>query len=359
MLPSSLDRVSSNILKAGYGYYHFSGAKRVVDTASSTKKQFQKLTQNIQDKAPEPNEALKWLRSTATSYAAFIPGAKTYVDSAFNDLDAVSANHGDEVEEIVQNAYKELKEATKSGMSIETATKSWEIVEKTISQLSSLASDSMGEILDNHPDLKEKVGGNIDQLKKLAENGGEDVKKELQKTYQQISDIIKGGVSAESIDKVKKLIQEKTEKLQSLGDEAWKKGMEQAKPYLDKSPQVKKIIEENADSLKSGNFSEILQKVKDAVSSGNTEDLQKWVKEKGEQAKDSGMGQSLEKYVKMIPGGSEIFPKLQKLQEVAKKHGDEAEKIMKGAYEDVQKVLEKRIGEAEKLGEKAKKDSKK
>jgi len=96
------------VFAAGYGYYHFSGAKTIVNAASNTKAQFQKLTQNIQSQAPEPNEALKWLRSTASSYAAFIPGAKSYVDTAFDDLDKVHAKHSDEVEEIVQKVRLQL-----------------------------------------------------------------------------------------------------------------------------------------------------------------------------------------------------------------------------------------------------------
>ena len=94
------------VFAAGYGYYHFSGAKTIVNAASNTKAQIQKLTQNIQNQAPEPNEALKWLRSTASSYAAFIPGAKSYVDTAFDDLDKVHAKHSDEVEEIVQKVRR-------------------------------------------------------------------------------------------------------------------------------------------------------------------------------------------------------------------------------------------------------------
>jgi hypothetical protein len=83
--------------------------------------------------------------------------------------------------------------------------------------------------------------------------------------------VLAGGVGVGTIEKVKKLIQEKTEKIQKLGDEAWKKRLEQAKPYLDKNPKVKEIIESNADSLKNGDFSELFEKAKDAASSGNTE----------------------------------------------------------------------------------------
>lgn len=268
------------------------------------------------------------------------------MDSAFDDLDKVQQSHGKEVENIVNNAYEELKDATKSGMSVETASKTWEILEKTIKQLGELASDSASEILDNHPQLKEKVGGNLDQLKSMADNYGPEAKKQLDDTYQEITDMIKGGVSVDSINKVRQLIQDKTEQMKKFGDEAWKKGMEQAKPYLDKNPQVKEIVEENADSLKKGNFAELFEKVKDAVSSGNTEQLQQYAK------------QASEKYSKMMPSGDGIFSTLQRLQNVANDHGKEAEEIVKGAYEDIRKILETRIREAEKLAGKAGKNAK-
>lgn len=117
----------------------------MVNTASATKKQIQNLAAGLQDKAPAPNEALKWLRSTASSYAAFIPGAKGYVDTAFDDLDKVHEKHADEVEKIIQDAYKQLKDASKSGMTMETATKSWSIIETTMSKLGELAADSATE----------------------------------------------------------------------------------------------------------------------------------------------------------------------------------------------------------------------
>jgi len=243
-------------------------------------------------------------------------------------------------------------------MSVETATKSWEIVQDALGKLADLAADSANEILDNHPQIKEQVGGNLDQLKSMAQTGSDEAKKELDQTYQQIKDVLAGGVGVGTVEKVKKLIQEKTEKIQKLSDEAWKKGIEQAKPYFDKNPKLKQIVEENADSLKQGNFGELFEKVKDAASSGNTDALQDYVKDAGEKAKKSGVGQNIMQYAKMIPGGDEILPKLQKLQEVSKKRGGEAEKILKGAYKDIQDVLQKRIGEVEKLADKAGKDAK-
>ncbi|CZT49252.1 uncharacterized protein RSE6_10066 [Rhynchosporium secalis] len=347
------------VFLAGYGYYYFSGAKTVVNAASASKAQFQKLTQGISDAAPEPNEALKWLRNTTQQYATFIPGAKPYVDSAFNDLDKLQAKHGKEVDQIVNKTYTDLKAATKSGMSMDTAVKAWNILENAMAQLGELAKDSAGEIIDEHPELKEKFGGSLDHLKGMADSYGPEAKKELDQTYQSIKDVIKGGVSVETFNKVKKLIEEKTEKVKAMGDEAWKKGLEQAKPYLDKNPEVKKLVEENADALKQGNVSEIFAKVKDAVSSGNLDSLQDYVKQAGEKAKNTGFGKNIEQYAKMIPGGNEILPKLMKLQEVARTRGDDAEKILKEAFKDVQDVLTKKTDELEKLAESAKNDAKK
>jgi hypothetical protein len=60
----------------------------------------------------------------------------------------------------------------------------------------------------------------------------------------------------------------------------------------------------------------------------------------------------------MMPSGDGIFSTLQRLQNVANDHGKEAEEIVKGAYEDIRKILETRIREAEKLAGKAGKNAK-
>lgn len=262
------------------------------------------------------------------------------------------------MDEIANKAYKELKEATKSGMSMQTAAKAWEILEKTMNDIAQLAADSAEDILDNHPKLKESVGGNLDKLKGMADSYGPEAKKELDETYQQIKDVIKGGVSLETANKIKKVIEEKTDKVKQLGDQAWKKGLEQTRPYLDKSPEMKKLVEENADALKQGNIGELFEKVKDAASSGNLDSLKEYAEKAKEKAKNTGVGKSLEQYAKMIPGGSEILPRLQKLQEVAKTKSGDAEKVLGAAYKDVQDLLEKRIKELEGLAEDAKRESK-
>lgn len=246
-----------------------------------------------------------------------------------------------------------------------TAARSWEIIEDAVTRLGRLGVDSAEEVLGNHPELREKVGGNLDKLKGMAGSYGPEAKKELDSAYEQIKDVIKGGVGFDTVEKVRKVIEEKMEKVRGMGDEVWTKGLEQAKPYLDRNPEIKKVVEDNKDALKNGNVTEVLKKISEALSANNPEGLKEYISQAAEKAKEStgidgdfDVG-SLEKYAKMIPGGEEIFPALKKLQDVVRSRGGEAEGILKGAVEDVKEVLRKRVEEAEKLADKAGKEAKK
>ncbi|KAH7069058.1 hypothetical protein BKA63DRAFT_520552 [Paraphoma chrysanthemicola] len=343
----------------GYIFYRTSGARDIVQASKTTKDYVNSATKKIKETTPEPNEALAWLRNAAQSYAAFIPGAKGYVDSAFDDLDAIREKHGDEVDKIVREAYDDMRKVLGNGdVSLVTAHRTWEVLSKHMSRIGDLAGDSAQQIMDNHPALKEKVGGNWDKLKEYGDKYGPEAKKEVDRTWQQVSDVVKTGFSPANIEKVKSIVQEKVDKLKKLGDEAWDKGMEQAKPYLDKNPKVKELIEQNADALKGGDVQQLYNRIKKAVENGDTGDLEGYVKSAADKAKDSGFG-GLDQYLNKIPGGDQIIPKLGQLQEAASKHGDEAQNIMKDAIAEITEILKKKGDEASKLAEKAKEDSKK
>ncbi|KAL8799226.1 MAG: hypothetical protein Q9182_006060, partial [Xanthomendoza sp. 2 TL-2023] len=330
----------------------------IVNTAHETKATMTKYTQQLKDSRPEPAEAIKWLRSTARSYAVFIPGARGYVDTFFDDLDAIHRKHRQEVDNIVAEAYTELKENVASeGMSIAAAQKAWDVLQKYMKRVGDLAGDASEDILNNHPALNEKVGGNIKQLKQMGENFGPEAKKEIDATWNQVGDIIKGGIGASTIPQLQSLVQEKTQKVREMGNKLWDQGMDKAKPYLDKSPEVKKLIEENKDKLKQGNATELVEKIKDSVQSGSTDDLKKYVQNTVDKTKKSasggGGGGGLEQYLEMIPGGQEIVPQLTKMYQIAQEHGDDAEKIAKETIREIEDVLKRRVGEAQDLAKKA------
>ena len=333
-----------------------------MNTARQAENTFKSYGQKIKSSSPdfEPNEAIEWLRSTAKSYAGIIPGVSGYIDSAFDDIDAIRQKHGKEVDGIVREAYNELKDVSQEGMTISAATKAWEILQKHLNRIGELAGDAAQDIINNHPTLKEKVGGNLDQLKQMGEKYGPEAKKQVDETWDQIREIMKTGVSATTIPKVQKLVQDKVQKIQELGSKVYDQGMEKAQPLLEKSPEVKELVQNNAQQLrKSANVSELYEKIKSAVESGSTDDLKSYVQstvDKGKKAASSsggGGGSGLEGLLKMIPGGSEIMPQLSELQQLAQEHGEEAEKIAKDTFGEIEGVLKKKIGEARELAKKA------
>jgi len=344
----------------GYAWYHFSGTKSVVQTAKQTKQYMQsaqdQFKKQVQDKAPDPNEALRWLRQVSTYYAGFIPGASGFVETTFDDLDKIRSKHGDEVDKIVGEAYEELKGVSQKDLSLSTAQQAWEVIQKHTKRIAELAGDAAEDILNNHPQIKNAVGGSIDQLKSMGDSYGPEAKKQVEETWDQIKDIVKGGLSADSAIKIKKLVEDKTQQLKKMGDELWKKGMEQAKPYLDKNPQVKEIVENNADALKKGNFQELYEKIKQAVESGSTGDLEKYVKSAKDKAQEKVGG--LDQYAKMIPGGDQVWSKFGQLQDIAKSKGPEAQKLMEDTVKEIGDILSKKSEQAKKLGEKAKNEAK-
>lgn len=234
----------------------------------------------------------------------------------------------------------------------------WEVLQKYSKRLGDLAGDATKDILNNHPALKEKVGGNIDQLKQMGDRYGPEAKKQIEETYQQIGDVVKqSGVSASTIPQIQSLVQDKMQKVRELGNQLWDQGMEKAKPLLDKSPEAKKVIEENKEQLKQGNAQELFEKIKESTQSGNIDTLKEYVRNAVNNNKPSsgGGGGGLEQYLNKIPGGgSEIVPQLMKMYEMAQEQGEEAERLVKEAVGEIEEVLRRKVGEAQALVKKTK-----
>ena len=170
-------------LAVAYGWYQFSGAKSALQTAKQAKSYIDSGVDSFkvkfEEKTPDTNQAIQTLKETAQKYASFVPGGRGYVDSAFNDLESIRQKHGGEVDQIVSETYSELRDASKKGMSMETAGEIWNILTKRIEQLSSLAGDAAEDILEHHPKLKEQLGGSTEQLKQLGQRVGPEAKKQV------------------------------------------------------------------------------------------------------------------------------------------------------------------------------------
>lgn len=357
-------------LSAVYGWYHFSGTKSIVDTAYKAKASLNQASKSFQDSTPDLKQAVPWLRRIVSSYAATIPGAKGVTDSFLDDIEGIYGKHGEQLDQIIGDAQKEITGLIKDkGMTEETARKAWTIIEKSTKQIADIAGKSAHEVLDNHPEIKEKIGGNMDQLKALGEKYGPEAKKQVDQAWEQVQDIMKSGFSLESAAKARSLIKDTTAKVQQIGDQAWDKGMEQAKPFLDGSPKIKALLEKNIDALKQGNVRELWSTVKKASESGKTDAVEQFIQSAATSAQSASSNSSSgreqqpggqwQQIIQLIPGTSQIVPQLLQVLQAGKQHGKEAEDLAKSTLDEIQQLLRRKVAEAEKLAGKVKEDGEK
>lgn len=350
-----------------YGVYSFTPSGRTASSLNKAvieaEKKYQIAAKKLQQKTPSADEAIDSIKQVAYSYVGWVPGGRSYVDAAFKDWDKVRENHKDEADKIITDAYKQFQDVSKSGLSLATATRAYEILADLTKKIASLTGDAISDILDNHPEVKKKFGGNVDQLKQLSEKYGPEAKKQVDETWKQVKDIFANGFSEENITKARKLIEEKLQEVRKLGDQAWNKALEEAKPYLDKNSKVKELVEKNADALKQGDVKKLFEKAKSAVDSGNLSDLEGYVKDLTKQARSSaesltsGWG-SLDQYSKLLPNGEEVISKLKDLSQVAEKHREEGEKLLQETVEELKQVLEKKSKKAQEIADQVKKEVK-
>lgn len=267
----------------GYAFYHFSGAKTAVQTAKQAKSYVDSTISaaklELPEKMPRTDEAIQMLQDTANRYAMFIPGGRGYVDSVFQDLKAIRKRHGDEVDKIIREAYEDLREVSSKGVSLDAAGEAVDVLANHASKLYAIAGDAAEDILENHPDLKKKVGGSSEQIKKFSEQYGQEAKKQLDEVRGHVRDITKNGLNWETLEKIQKLIIEKTGEIKEQGQDAVKRGAEEAKPLLDNvDPKIKKFVQDNMQSFKDGNIMEAIDAVNKAISSKDTKPLEEFIK---------------------------------------------------------------------------------
>jgi hypothetical protein len=216
----------------GYVWYNYSGAKTVAQTGNQTKKYFEDTLKKTKETAPPPDETIQWLRDTTMSYASMIPGGRGYVEIVFNDIDTVHGKHREEVDRIVRETYDELKEMENQRFGAGSVANAWHVVQKNLGKIGDLTKDAGGDILNNHPQLRDRFGGEFDKLKQMGESYRPEARKLVDQTWNRIQDTLRSGFSFETFGKVKGIVEDTTGQLKWIGDTAWQKAMEQARPYL-------------------------------------------------------------------------------------------------------------------------------
>ncbi|KAH7100201.1 hypothetical protein BKA62DRAFT_707096 [Auriculariales sp. MPI-PUGE-AT-0066] len=365
----------SLVLVGGIVVYQFSDVKGYVNAANKAQKYAKQTKDNITSAVAnaKPADALGSLRSVVKSYSGFIPGADSYVDATFDDLQRIVDNHGDKATDIVTKAYNEARDVVSKGqLDADTATKLASVLSKRFRELQELGVKAGEDVLDAHPEVKEKLGGGYDQLKKLANEKGPEAKKAFEEVQSQVKDILKNGPTPENLDKIRKLLQEKTQQLRNTLEpaarEAWDGAVKTAKPYLDKVPEVGDLVNSNVAAL-APNSKDVFDRVKRLAEAKGDErekllkEFKSYVADKANQASDS-MPLSWDKffdYVRSVPGGSMVLekvPNAKALEQLSKERGEDAAKLAKETWDEVLEVLSKKADKAKKLAEGTKEDAK-
>jgi hypothetical protein len=370
--PSSSSHVASGvaggIAGAGllYGLYLVTPAgkmtRKINSAAREADKKYQQAAATIKDKTPSTDEAVDKLKQFCYSYVAWVPGGRQYVDTAFNDLGAIREEHGDEVDKIVSETYREFQDIARTGLSLESASKAYEALANLAKKIASLSGSAADQLLERHPQLNDKVGGPIRQLKEMGAQYGPDARKLVDETWSQVNDVMASGFSAESADKVRKIVEERTQQMRKMGDELWDKGVEQAQPYLDKSPRLKELVNNNRDLLKEGNVAGLFKQIKSLGEGGDMGKLEDYVKQTVDKAKDKGSKAGSSGFAVLSQFLGDDAGKLQEkmgvLSEVVSKHSSEGAKLLEETKEDVRKLLEEKAQKAKKIVDSAKDEGK-
>ncbi|TFK54318.1 hypothetical protein OE88DRAFT_1624751 [Heliocybe sulcata] len=385
------------VFLGGYAYYHFSGLKTVVDTSKSAKAYLQQAHESVKEKAKNPNEALAYLRQIAKSYVGLIPGLSSYVDSTFDAFDKLAEKHGDEVNAIAKKGYDEIQGIIKENggkADFQTATKIMNVLQKRAAELQDLAKraggDAVEPLFEKYPQLKEKLGGGYEQFRELVEKQGPEAKKIFDDTKKQVMEIFSKGVSQDALNQAQDLVQSKSSEIRQLAEksakQAWDNGLNQAAPYLDKLPEIRQTLEENATKFIAagaaalptgggditGSAKEVFDRIREVAEAKGgkqkekVEELKKFVQDKAKEAEERGKGgmqngwESLVSFIRMVPGGEEALEKTPNVKEfikVSQERSDDARQLAKETYEEILRVLEEKGKKAKRMAEETGKDA--
>ncbi|GAA5827949.1 hypothetical protein JCM5353_007755 [Sporobolomyces roseus] len=380
------------VLGVAYGYYHYSGAAKAVNTARSITDGAANAKNKLMENTPSGKEAIKLAKSIAKTYAAAIPGGAYAIDQGFDQLESFVETHGEKAQELVTSTWNDIQKASAGGKD------SGEQIMKALQAAGGKMQDLIGEeaskgwnlLGDKYPELKNTLGGEAEEFKKLADTHGPEARQIATDFYTQGAAIFaKGGFNSETYESAKKLLAEKKNEItkfsQKAGKDAWETSSKAASPFLEKVPDVKQLLDENLDKVSGYVGEDRVKIVKDVYaeladigkSNKSVEEKTKLAKELvesklgkssqfasvvGDKANDlvGGGKKWLESAVPGLGGMTKVFDEvdIKALKELASKRGEDGEKLLNSTYEEIKQILSKKSEEAKKLAEKSAEEAK-
>ncbi|KAI5365810.1 hypothetical protein Slin14017_G034500 [Septoria linicola] len=296
------------------------------------------------------DEVIRALREVAEQLAAWVPGGREYIQKCFDKMADIRRSHEMEVNNIARDTYEELRAVAckKGSSSLDRVNETWYILSRRMDQISRLAGDQAQQMLDRHPELREELNGSLDRLRLLGNHLGPGAKKQVDDTFDRMSELVKQGVDLTTGPQLKKLVDEKTRELAWRKEKAWQAAIEQLQPLLDRNPHVHAIFTQNLGILQQGRAKDVMEKVRQAVLSGSTGELDRYIKSLTQKSEEAS-SRCLSSWLTRKPEGSQILSHLQALKSVSEIKSPAAEQIVKVTLLDVSTLLERRAREAAKL----------
>lgn len=123
------------------------------------------------ENTPSGKEAIKLAKSIAKTYAAAIPGGAYAIDQGFDQLESFVETHGEKAQELVTSTWNDIQKASAGGKD------SGEQIMKALQAAGGKMQDLIGEeaskgwnlLGDKYPELKNTLGGEAEEFKKLAD----------------------------------------------------------------------------------------------------------------------------------------------------------------------------------------------
>lgn len=191
--PQCLSQRTPRNCVEGYGWYHLSGAKKAVDSYNIATQYYEQTKRAFIDSTPKnPGEALNRLRTFAQSYLIIIPGSRSPVDAAFDTIDELRDEHGNEVDRIVGGGYDEVRIIVRdaTAMDMATAARVLDVFRRRSAELEELGqrarSSAFESLAKKYPQVSEKLGIGYEEFKGLAEVKGPEAKKVFDDTVKQV-----------------------------------------------------------------------------------------------------------------------------------------------------------------------------
>lgn len=143
----------------------------MISTARDTISNAQYAKDKLLSATPNLKDSLGLLKHAAKTYAGAIPGAAGIIDSSFDQLEKLSEEHGEQLNEVFQSSFKELKEAIGDGK--DGGEKVVKALQGTLKKVQGLVGEKGGEamkkILEKYPDLEKVVGKGSKELQELGD----------------------------------------------------------------------------------------------------------------------------------------------------------------------------------------------